>query len=259
MDSGSEPEVDEEEFHMPSPLVLGGPTNPDAIQPPDAPNPAKKTARRFKSTKCVLQPTFGDTDDELGVDPTQVPSQPANKKQKKKKEENQETSDSKRLCFASAKTVDKTIQTLLDLDYHVTVYLMNTALANRRFCGAKVADCYEYRGGAQSANFDVDESETSWDPGHDELVGIAHSAYEIADYLIENDRNVAIVLSTRGKDAARLLAACAAQAVRKQAPRAVATSIIGPKAPHTTGLLNNIYQKFPTWSRITAPHEITTL
>lgn len=206
------------------------------------------------SSVCEHQPTFGDTDDELGISvDDRVPLQPAKKAKKETKEP-----VARRLFVVSEGTLFAKVEELIDNGFNVEVVPMNYSIAHRKLqSGAHYKEICTYRLDSPAENFDVDETGNAWEPGAAELAGIAVYAYEVADFLLESERNSVIVVSKRGGNAPKLLAGCAAQAVRKLATREK-VALIGGRSPHPTGELKKVYEAFPKWTRVTAPHEIVS-
>lgn len=228
---------------------------------PGAPKPVARVASRttLVSYVCEEQPTFGDTDDELGVAKEDcVPMQQPAKKAKIAKKEKKEPV-ARRLFVSSEGALLTKVDELVCNNFDVAIVPMNYSIAHRPLQnGSHYMDCHAYRQDSPAENFDVDETGNAWEPGAAELSGIAVSAYEIAEFLLESDRNSAIVVSKRGGNAPKLLAGCAAQAVRKLGTRERAASIIGHQAPHPAGELKKVYDAFPKWTRVAAPREIVS-
>ena len=63
-----------------------------------------------------------------------------------------------------------------------------------------------------------------------ELDGFAVLAWEVAEELVANDRQGAVIVSEHGADAVKLLAGCVSQAVRRLASKEVAAKIVGSRA-----------------------------
>lgn len=273
---------------------------------PGAPKPVVRTASRsvLVSRASVEQPTFDDTDDELGIAKKESPPAPPAKKARVAKREAR-AGVVRRLFATSEGALRAKVDELLSIDLEVAIVPMNYAIAHQPLQdGAHYVDCHTYRNNSPAENFDVDESSPDeaagrlkrkgkndsivsdcepevflpmsafgkegplppdtwprkdvWEPGAAELAGIAVHAYEIADYLLASKRNAVIVVSKKGGNAPKLLAGCVAQAVRKLATRDEAIAIVGHRAPYPTGELVRIYDAFPKWTRITAPHEIVS-
>jgi len=227
---------------------------------PGAPKPVARAASRTKlvSYVCEEQPTFGDTDDELGIaKEDRMPMQPAKKAKIAKKEKKEPVA--RRLFVSSEGVLLTKVDELVLNDYNVAIVPMNYSISHRTQLpnGAHYMDCHAYRQDSPAENFDVVETGNAWEPGAAELAGIAVTAYEIAEFLVESERNSVIVVSKRG-NAPKLLVGCASQVVRKLVPRGEAASIIGHQAPHLTGELKKVYEAFPKWTRVTAPHEIVS-
>ena len=236
MDSGSDPEM---EVPVLSPVA------------PGAPKPAKRTFVRtilLGPTLAVAQPTFGDTDDELGVSDCDDRPNPTVKKQKR---------PAKRLDFASESNLAAKLDALACNGRSVFVFPMNYATGNRAAGIAHVVECFAYRNGVQAENLDVVDETKEWEPGRAELAGIAVAAFEIAEILTTDDTSAVVVVSKKGGNAAKLMAGCAAQAVRRLGSQEQAKSIVGGYAPQPVGALKRIYESFPKWTKTTAPHEIT--
>ena len=209
----------------------------------------KKQRKLVLSARLAVQPTFGDTDDELGIT-DRSEKKPIAKKQKKIE------ASPKRLSFASESTMCSKIDALVSMGHTVLIYPMNYSISP--VGNANLVECHAYRNGVQAENLDVDER-TSYEPGRAELTGIAVLAYEIAETLTDDDSVAVVVVSKKGGNAARLLAGCAALAVRRIASPDKAKSIVGGHAPQPTGELKKIYDAFPKWSKVTAPHEIVSV
>lgn len=255
-DSGSSPDMQVEEAPSPAPCA----NRKASVRAPGAPKPAARVARRtmLVSYVCEKQPTFGDTDDELGIsEEHRVPSQPVKKAKIAKKERKGPVA--RRLFVSSEGALLTKVDELVCNDLNVAIAPMNYSITNRKFNNdAHYMQVNSYRCDAPAENLDVDETGNAWEPGAAELAGIAVNAYEIADFLLESERNAVIVVSKRGGNAPKLLAGCAAQAVRKLAAREEAALIVGHQAPHPTGELKKVFDAFPKWTRITAPHDIAS-
>lgn len=240
-------------------------SKPVAIKPVIAKSHSKLTSRLVTaagvvrkgkivlSSRLAVQPTFGDTDDELGITENSQHKPSIAKKQKKIE------APPKRLSFASESTLYSKIDALVSIGYTVLVYPMNWRVCRWGIGSASVVECHVYRNGIQAENMDVEDYHASpWEPGRAELAGIAVLAYEIAETLTHDDAVAVVVVSKKGGNAVRLLAGCAALAVRRIASPEKSKSIVGAYAPQPTGKLKKIYDAFPKWTKITAPHEIVS-
>jgi len=238
MDSGSDSEIEATESTT---------TSPGA---PGAPKPAIRTFVRsilLGPTLAIDQPTFGDTDDELGATDSVGRPTPAAKKQKR---------PAKRLEFASESNLASKLDDLAANGHSISIFPMNYSTGQHAIGSADVVACFAYRNDAPAENLEVVDETKLWEPGRAELAGIAVAAFEIAEILTTDDTSAVVVVSKKGGNAAKLLAGCAAQAVRRLVSREHAKSIIGSYAPQPTGDLKRIYEAFPKWTKITAPHEI---
>lgn len=189
---------------------------------------------------AAVQPKFDDSDDELGVDSNATGSAlmpPARV--------SGATLPMPRLAFASAKTAKSTIQRQVDCGHNVKVVVMNASLVDRY----ENAECAEKANGEP---FDVEER-PQWQPTRDELVGVATTAWEIARLLEKDTDNAIVIVSKKGKDAARFLAGCAAGAVKRLVGAAAAQAIGGRAAVKPADAkLRRIVEKFKNWSEVVA-------
>lgn len=226
------------------------------------------------------QPTFGDTDEELGIkgrdsdadsDDDLAPAPVAVKRQKTSKAKERPP---ERIYVVSRTEFYATYEKLGSAGYDLAVWTLNHSV--RLPSDVTPMACFAYRNDSQCENLEVDERVTpaaqrkkleadgraeesmnGWEPGRADLAGIAVAAWEIADYVVKDDMNVAIVASEIGGDAAKLLGGCAAQAVRRMATAEEAKAIIGTEAPQPKKeQFRKIYRKFRDWTRTTAAHEI---
>jgi hypothetical protein len=205
------------------------------------------------STK-VEQPTFGDTDDELGVTTQAI------KKQKVEKKKSPPAPKTHRLQIASRNTIHGVLQEMDCMGHTVRVYPLNYTI-KASGSDVEIVPCHAYRKGSPAENYDVDEKD-GWDPGHAEMEGIAVLAYEIAEWLCENEGNAVVVVSNHCGDATRLLAGCAAQAVRRLLGKTSkeASAIVGSQASKPrSSVLKKVYEDFGKWTKITARANITSM
>ena len=230
------------------------------------------------SRPAAIQPTW-DTDEELGIkgrddsdsDDDRAPAPVAVKRQKTGKSK---PLPPKRLHVTSRSAFYSLFEECESAGYNVAVWVLNTSI--RLPTTVMPMPCHAYRNDSPCENLDVDERVTpkaqakkmrkdgtecdilnGWDPGRADLAGIAVAAWEIADHVVQYELNVAVVVSDAGGDAAKLLAGCAAQAIRRLATAEEAKSVIGAEAPQATKeQFKKIYKAFSRWTRTTAPHEI---
>lgn len=188
----------------------------------------------------AIQPTFGDSDEELGADPTASGRAPPSAAT-----HSGATLPMPRLVFASAKTAKSTIQRQVDENRDVKVFVMNESLVD---CYAN-AECVEMDSGKP---FDVEET-PRWHPTRDELVGVAMAAWEVARYLAEDTDNAVVIVSRHGKDAPRFLAGCAAGAVKRLFGATDARAAVGRATVRPADVdLRRIAEKFKNWSEVVA-------
>lgn len=195
----------------------------------------------------VQQPTFGDTDDELGV--TKQP-----RKKQKAESKKAKVLNTRRLQIASRSTIHGVLEQLDCMGYKIRVYPLNYAIKVSGVA-AEVVPCHTYRKGSPAEDYDVAEEKDGWDAGHAEMEGIAVLSYEIAEWLCEDETNSVVVVSNVCGDAARLLAGCTAQAVRRVLGKTSesTTEIIGSQASKPRcALLRKVYEDFGKWTKITA-------
>ena len=208
----------------------------------DDETPQKTLPIRFLSKTVVVsskQPTF---DEELVV--------PAAKKRKSV------VKTSSRLKIASKNSFYGVLESMESEDCHVKVYPLNYGL-RFRCADVEIVNCFAYRNGFEAENLDVcEEKGGHFDPGKAELAGFAVLAYEIAEDLIET-KNVAIIASFSGGDAAKLLFEMVKTAVRRIVGSTKVTEIIGRQAPKPKSKeLQNICQKFSKMSKTVARVEL---
>lgn len=229
----------------------------------------------FSAKRAAEQPTFGDTDDELGISEngesnTGSSSKPTVKRQKLKAK--QQTS--KRLFVASASSFHAVYEDLDSRGYSIAAWPLNNSI--RLPSDVTLMPCHAYRNGTPCENLDVDERvatkaqkkkakddacgddfQDGWDPGRADLAGIAIAAYEIADYILDDEDNAAVVVSELGGDATKLLVGCAAQAIRRIGTPEEAKKIFGSTIDHPAKpQFKKISTSFANWTRVTAQVEI---
>lgn len=192
----------------------------DDEQVPVAP-PPKKMAR-----VAPVQPTFDDSDesDESDAKPAK-PAKPT--KPAKPAKPASAPKAAPRLVFASESTYTSTVARIEDLDLRVHVVCLSLAM-RRKVNGRDVNYPNEYNGGIPCATLDVHEDSKTWDPGYNELEGMAVAAWDVAR-LFEADPSgsAVVVVSKHGGDAARSLCGMAGQVLRRQVDKATAASIVG--------------------------------
>lgn len=209
----------------------------------------KYSKPEFFGRKAEEQPKWDDEDD-LVPEPKKAKTQTTAEK------------GTARLVCASLKTIDAEVTRLTDQDLNVRVFALNRV----RSSAAQTIHLCERKDAQDAANFDVKEQERKagvaaarvghWDdPGFCELQGIAAGSFEVADFLVESERNAAIVYSTQLGDAAKLLACCASKALKSQLKTVMSgTSVPRPKS----AALKAIADRFKSWSHVTAASEIVT-
>ena len=173
--------------------------------------PPKKVAR-----VAPVQPKFDDSDelDELPSSASKKTSVP-------------KTRAAPRLVFASESTYVSTVARLEDLDLRVHVFCLSMTL-RRKVLGRDVVFPNEYNSGIPCATLDVHEDAKSWDPGHNELEGIAVAAWDVARLFEADPLGCAVVVvSKNGGDAARSLCGMAGQALRRILDKSTASSVVG--------------------------------
>ena len=230
------------------------------------------------SRPAVVQPTW-DTDEELGIKGRDGDSDDDDDFAAPVSVKRQKTSRSrplppKRLHVTSRSAFYSLFEECDSAGFEIAVWVLNTSI--RLPTAVTPMPCHAYRQDSPCENLDVDERVTpeaqrkkmrkegteadildGWDPGRADLAGIAVAAWEIADYVVQDELNVAVVVSHAGGDAAKLLAGCAAQAIRRLATAEEARAVIGTEAPQPKKeQFKRIYKAFSRWTRTTAHHEI---
>jgi len=176
--------------------------------------PPQKVAR-----VALVQPKFDDSDDLDELD--KLPSSASKKTSAPK------TRAAPRLVFASESTYVSTVARLEDLDLRVHVFCLSMTL-RRKVLGSDVVFPNEYNSGTPCATLDVHEDSKAWDPGHNELEGIAVAAWDVARLFEADPLGCAVVVvSKHGGDAARSLCGMAGQALRRILDKSTASSVVG--------------------------------
>ena len=188
--------------------------------------------------RAAVQPTFAESDEELGADPTMAGRAPPPC--------SGGALPTPRLVFASATTAESTIRRQSDDGRDVKVVVMNASLVDRY----ANAECVEK--GSSGDTFDVKET-PRWQPTRDELVGVATAAWALARHLTDGRDAAVVIVSKNGRDAARFLAGCAAGAVKRLVGAAAAQAICGRAAVKPADSdLRRIVGKFKNWSEVVA-------
>jgi hypothetical protein len=192
------------------------------------------------------QPTWSSEEEE------EAPPRKARKAEKPEKIE-----QVPRLEAVSAAMLTSAVLKHEDLDRRVIVFPLNHSIR-----GASNADlrwAMESRNCTPTVHFNVLEDKHGYEPGVDELQGMAITAYEIADEIIEDERVAVVVTSSKGKDAPLFLAALAAKALGRLDKKAAKRALGGKrvKMPRDA-VLKRLVTKFSGWSRVTAPHAIAS-
>ena len=216
----------------------------DSDSDSDVSLPDVKPAVKPPAVKPAEQVAWDDSDDEI---------------QPQKKQKTPQKKIEPRLAFASSGTIHGVFDAVTVAGFHTMAFALNYGVNTP----CNKTPLYVYRNGSPAENFDVVEPKKSkskqdqFEPGRAELVGIAVAAFEIAEFLVEDEQNAAIVVSKEGGDAARLVAACVAQVVRRQVVgAATAQAIVGRSTQPAHPGLKKLVNKFKTWSKSTAKFEI---
>jgi hypothetical protein len=145
-----------------------------------------------------------------------------------------------------------------DLDRRVVVFPLNHAIRGQ---GSSVDMRWilESRNCTPTVHFDVFEDKQGYEPGVDELQGMAIAAWEAAHELLEDERVAVVVTSTKGKDAPLFLAALAAKALKRLDSKA-AKRVLGGKRMRNPrdAALKRIINKFGHWSECVSRHAINS-
>jgi hypothetical protein len=260
MSSFFDPDSDSDDA---GPAAALTPPTTSAAEPSEAPAaPRKPKLKRAGIAGRVAQrqPTFGESDDELGATGTRAPSP-------KRKQPPKATGGGGvlRLGFASAKTWPSAVAQQHDLDRRVVVYALNSDM---RVGADEVVRPLESRRGDPTATFDVNENEQSfddekkrcWDGGHDECEGLVFTAYEVGRRLVAEDNLAVLIVSTRGGDAARALCGMTAKVVHKLTEKTHATAIVGTRAVQPSNELGKkLVKKTGEWSEVVARQAVHSL
>lgn len=178
----------------------------------------KKRTLAECSRDADIQPTWNDSDDELGIQGDDMKMKKPVKPTKSSKVAKPVVKQIPQIQVMKPKQAAAFFMEMTDEDNEVTVFAMNSVQLNGvpsdRICHVREArDRYEL-----TANMEVNEygPTLQFQPGHDEITGIVFAAKEISDFVREDSNKFAVIVTEKAGDAALSLAACASHMVKKK-------------------------------------------
>ena len=168
----------------------------------------KKRTLAECSRDADVQPTWSDSDDELGIEGHDM----------KMKQPVKYTKLVPQIQVMKPKQAADFFHKTTSMGNNALVFAMNTVKLN-----GVPSDCIshilEARGRAHpTSEMKVDESGPTlqFQPGHDEVAGMVLAAKGIAAFVLDDSNNFAIIVTAKAGDAALSLAACASHIVKKK-------------------------------------------